>query len=259
MSYQFISTEIQERLGLITLNRVDKRNALNAEFVSELKSAINSFLEDSTVKVIIIKANGTVFSAGADLAYLKQLQQNSYNENLADSKHLMELFQLIYTAPKIVISQVEGHAIAGGCGLATVCDFCFSTPEAMMGYTEVKIGFIPAIVLVFLLRKLSETKAKELLLTGKLISAEEAKSIGLIYEVLPKESIQDKVIEFAKALCLETSSESLKRTKEMISKVQSMDIEDALSYAAEMNAQSRATKDCQKGIGTFLSKEKIKW
>jgi methylglutaconyl-CoA hydratase len=165
----------------------------------------------------------------------------------------------MYMHNKIIIAQVEGHAIAGGCGLATVADFTFAVPEAQFGYTEVKIGFVPAIVMVFLLRKVGETKAKELLLTGKLITAQTAKDMGIIHEVVTKDKIQDEVFSFAQKLCKETSGDSLKITKSMISAVQNMKDFDALNYAAEMNATARATKDCKKGIASFLSKEKIVW
>src|SRR5690606_7930442 len=126
--------------------------------------------EDEEVKVIVLRANGKTFSAGADLTYLQQLQQNTYEENVTDSEHLKELFTTIYYLPKVVIAQVEGHAIAGGCGLATVCDLVFAIPEANFGYTEVKLGFVPAIVSCFLLHKINEGLAKQILLTGELFS-----------------------------------------------------------------------------------------
>jgi len=155
---RLVKYTVEDRVGYISLNRPEKRNALSYEMVTELKQAFNNAEEDESCKVIILQAEGKVFCAGADLAYLQQLQNNTYEENLEDSTHLMELFKQIYTSSKIVIAKVHGHAIAGGCGLATVCDFSFTVPEAKFGYTEVKIGFIPAIVKVFLLRKIGEGK-----------------------------------------------------------------------------------------------------
>ena len=143
---KYVITEIRDRIGYIILNRPDKRNALNSECVSELKISIKSFENNSEVRALILKSAGEVFCAGADLAYLQQLQNYTYEENLADSKNLAELFKLIYSFPKPVISLVNGAALAGGCGLATVCDICFATPSSTFGYTEAKIGFIPAIV-----------------------------------------------------------------------------------------------------------------
>lgn len=255
----FVRIEKKDRLAYIILSRAEKKNALNDAVVASLKEALADAEKDRGVKVIVLKAEGDVFSAGADLEYLQRLQNFSYEENLADSNNLKELFLKIQTVRKIVIAQVEGHAIAGGCGLAAVCDFCFAVPEAKFGYTEVKIGFIPALVLVFLLRKISGAKAKELLLTGKLISAEEAAAIGLINEVISKETIAAHVASFAQKLCAEASAESLAVTKEMLTKVASMELNEALDYAAHMNATARSGEDCKKGIGAFVRKEKISW
>lgn len=256
---QPILTDIKDRIGYVTLNRADKRNALNSEMVSEMKEALKSFAENSDVKVVVIKAEGSTFCAGADLGYLQQLQANTYEENLEDSRSLKELFHLIYTFPKVVIAQIQGHALAGGCGLATVCDFSFAVAEAKFGYTEVKIGFIPAIVKVFLLRKIGEGKAKQLLLDGDLISADEAMHMGLINWVVSADELEEKVYAYAQKLIRQNSGQSMRLTKEMIAFVQEKSLEEGLDYAAQMNAKARGTEDCQKGIASFLNKEKLSW
>lgn len=256
---EFVQYLVKDRVATITLNRAEKRNAFNAQLVSELKIAFTQAEQNVGVKVIILNAVGKVFSAGADLGALKLLQTNTFDENLADSQHLMQLFRQIYQMPKPVIAQVQGHAIAGGCGLATVCDFCFAVPEAKFGYTEVKIGFVPALVMVFLVRKLGETQTKNLLLTGKLIQASEAARIGLITDTIAADQIEQTVYNLAQQLCNTTSAQSLALTKTMLARVQEMPINDALLYAAEANAQSRGRSDCQKGIAAFLNKEKISW
>ena len=259
MIYDYITTTIKDRIRYITLSRPEKKNAFNFQLVSELKHAFHVAQEDENTKIIVLNSDGDVFSAGADLQYLQTLQSNTLEENLADSNHLKELYAAIYYHKKVVIAQVEGHAIAGGCGLATVTDFTFAVPEANFGYTEVKIGFVPAIVMVFLLRKVGETKAKELLLTGKLISAADAKSAQLINEVFSKETIKQEVLDFATKLCTEASGDSLALTKKMMSAVQNIADFAALDYAAEMNAEARMTADCKKGIASFLTKQKISW
>jgi methylglutaconyl-CoA hydratase len=256
---KYITYSVQDRIAYITLNRPEKRNALSHELVKELKDAFHNADQDTDVKVIILKAEGEAFCAGADLEYLQQLQNFSFEQNLADSSYLKELFIQIYEHKKVVIAQVQGHALAGGCGLATVCDFVFAVPEAKFGYTEVRIGFIPAIVMVFLLRKLGETKAKELLLTGTLITAEEAKKIGLINTLSTRESLETEVSKFAAQLITSNSAYAMSVTKQMISKVQSLPLDDALTFAAEMNAKARASDDCRKGISAFVSKTKIVW
>ncbi len=255
----FIKYDVSNRIGVITLARPEKRNALNDKVVTELSEAFTKAENDKAVKVIILKAQGEVFSAGADLDYLQQLQKNSFEENLADSKHLAELFNKIYTLKKVVIAQVEGAAIAGGCGLATVCDFTFATPESQFGYTEVKIGFIPAIVMVFLLRKIGVSRSKELLLTGKLIDATYAKSISLINDVYEKNMMEANVLKFAGELCSSASESSLALTKRMMAQVQHLPLDEALNYAAQLNAKARSTEDCKRGINAFLNKEKISW
>jgi len=255
----YVNYEVADRIGTITLNRPDKRNALSGEMVVELKSALERAATDDDVKVVVLAAAGDAFCAGADLAYLQQLQNNTYEENLADSASLMALFKMIYQLEKVVIAKVQGHAIAGGCGLATVCDFSFTVPEAKFGYTEVRIGFIPAIVKVFLLRKLGEGKSKELLLSGDLIDAEKAEAMGLINWVVASEELDEKVGAFAAKLVAKNSGQSMALTKRMIAEVQNLSLDDGLQHAAEQNATARATEDCQKGIAAFLNKEKISW
>ena len=256
---EYIELNIEDRVGTITLNRPEKRNALNFELVSELKGAFTLLEDDQNVKVIVLKAKGPAFCAGADLAYLQKLQEFSFEENLLDSKHLKELFLKIYTLKKVVVAQVQGNAIAGGCGLASVCDFAFTVPEAMFGYTEVKIGFVPAIVLVFLLRKIGEGFASHLLLSGELISADEACRMGMVNKVVPTEKLEESVLAFVTKLLVENSSQAMAATKQMIAKVQAMPLEDALNFAAEMNARARSSDDCQKGIRAFLNKQKLAW
>lgn len=186
---EIVQYEVRDRIGFITLNRPEKRNALNEELVTKLGETFDKASADNDVKVIVLKANGDAFCSGADLGYLQNLQNFSFEENLVDSTRLKDLFLKIYRLNKIVIAQVEGHAIAGGCGLATVCDFIYSVPEAKFGYTEVKIGFIPAIVMVFLVRKIGDQRARQLLLSGGLITAGEALQLGLITSVPDKQSI----------------------------------------------------------------------
>jgi len=251
--------EVQDRIAKITLNRPEKRNALNPQLISDLTEAFIRSAEDDLVKVIVLKANGDAFSAGADLEYLQQLQHNSFEENVADTNRLKKLFTTIYYLPKIVIAQVEGHAIAGGCGLATICDVIFATPESNFGYTEVKIGFVPALVSCFLMQKVNEAIAKEILLTGKTFNAEQALKYNLINFVTKDNEIDQKVTEFALSLCRESSGNSLMVTKQLISQTINPTLEKSLETAAQINALVRDSSDFKKGIASFLNKEKINW
>ncbi len=258
-SFKYIEYNFEGRVARITLNRPEKRNALHPDVVTELQEAFDAAEKDDTVKVILLDANGDAFCAGADLAYLQQLQNNSYAENLADSTHLKNLFDKIYRHPKVVVAQIEGPALAGGCGLASVCDFAFSVPETKFGFTEVKIGFIPAIVMIFLVKKIGEGAARELLLTGNIISAERALHLHLINNIFPAETIAFETKAFIDQLLNTCSAESLKTTKQMLASIGDMNLEEAFAYAAEFNAKARAGNDCKRGIAAFLNKEKITW
>lgn len=258
MHYLEISTE--NRIGFITLNRPEKRNAFNQELVAELQQAFTQMEHNAEVRVVVLRARGDVFCAGADLGYLQQLQTFSHQENLDDSRFLAGVYQQIYELGKPVIAMVQGHAIAGGAGLATVCDFCFAVPEAKFGYTEVRIGFVPAIVSYYLSKKIGEGRARPLLLSGDLIRAEEAHRLGVVTHISQPEQLENDVIGFAEGLIRSTSGESLYLTKKLISEINAADTTtEAMQIGAEYNARSRATDDCKKGIAAFLNKEKIQW
>ena len=254
-----VNYQTENRIGYITLNRPEKRNALSPELIAELHQAFERAEQDHEVKVVVLKAAGEAFCAGADLAYLQQLQKFSVEENLQDSNKLKALFLKIYSLRKVVIAQVQGHALAGGCGLATLADFVVAVPEAKFGYTEVKIGFIPAIVLVFLIRKIGEQKSRQLLLSGDLIKAEEAFTMGLVTKVVPKEKLEETVQLLAHTLIKNNSGHSMELTKKMIGEVQSMSLTEALDYASRMNAMARGSEDCKKGISAFLEKRELSW
>ena len=254
-----IEYTLDNRVGYITLNRPEKRNALNREMVDSLKSAFDQAAADPQAKVIVLRARGEAFCAGADLAYLQELQQFTFDQNLADSRNLMSLYLKMYTLPKVIIAQVEGHALAGGSGLVTVCDFAYAVPEAKFGYTEVRIGFIPAIVSAFLIRKIGEGRAKDLLLSGRLIEAQEAAGLGMITRVADKSTIVSEVTNLAQQLVHTASGQSLAATKSLIEQVQGLPLAEALELAARRNAEARETDDCRKGIESFLQKRELKW
>ncbi|MFA6260464.1 MAG: enoyl-CoA hydratase-related protein [Bacteroidia bacterium] len=250
---------VQDRVGYITLNRPEKRNALSYELIDVLRQTFQTALFDPGCKVVVLQANGDAFCAGADLAYLQQLQNFSHEENLADSRHLMELFKLIYSFPKLVITKVNGAALAGGCGLATVGDFCFAGSGSTFGYTEVKIGFIPALVMVFLTRRISGSIVRQLLLTGDVIPAERALHMGLIQEVVDPGKLEETVHHYATHLARTTSAQSVATIKQMLCEIPSLSIDDGLEFAAKMNANARSEEDCKKGIAAFLNKQKLSW
>lgn len=250
---------VHERTAEITLHRPEKRNALNYELVASLKEALQRAADDEEVRVVVLTGAGKAFSAGADLAALRALKEATPLENAEDSEHLAELFRQVYLHKKPVIAKINGHAIAGGCGLAAVCDFALAAEEAKLGFTEVRIGFVPAIVAVFVLRKLGEAQARDLLLRGRLVSAEEAASFGLITRAVPAERLDEEVEALARELATETSASAVRLTKRLLAQVPGMGLDEALAYATQMNAFARGTEDCQAGIAAFLDKTDPPW
>lgn len=243
----------------LTMNRPDKRNALNAPLVAALQEALARVASDADARVVVLRGAGKAFSAGADLAALEALQTATPMDNAADSAHLAALFSAIYLHPKPIIAHIHGHAIAGGAGLAAVCDFSLAATTARMGFTEVRIGFVPAIVMVFLLRKLGESSARDLLLSGRLIDAETAASCGLITQAISPDALDEAVEALALELATQNSSSAMALTKQMLARVPGMGLEEALGYASQMNAFARGTADCQAGVAAFLQKQPPPW
>lgn len=254
-----IRYDVANSAATITLNRPDKRNALNASLVDELSEALRTAEEDDAVRCVVLTGAGSAFSAGADLESLRRLQDATAEENEDDSQRLAALFAQIYLHPKAVIAKINGHAMAGGCGLAAVCDFSIAAAEATFGFTEVRIGFVPAIVSVFVLRKLGETAARDLLLRGRVVTAQEAVDAGLITRTVPSGQLDAAVAALAGEIALETSPTAVGLTKRLLAELPGLDLQEALKYAAEVNASARSTADCKAGISAFLEKRNPPW
>ena len=259
---QPIEYRVDGQRATATLNRPEKRNAINADVVTMLSAALEQAAADDAVRVVVLTGAGDAFSAGADLAALRTMQDATLVENLEDSRKLADLFLKIYRHPKAVIARVNGHAIAGGAGLAAVCDLSVASETAKFGFTEVRIGFVPAIVSVIVRRKLGETAARDLLLRGRLISAEEAAKMGLITAAVPEEELDatvEVVARTADAIADETSPSAIMLTKRLLADLPGMGLQEALSHAAEINAFARGTADCRAGIEAFLNKKPAPW
>jgi methylglutaconyl-CoA hydratase len=256
---EILRIEMDGPVAHLILNRPEKRNALSAELVEHMYQAMLSLNANDSLRVVVIRSADKPFCAGADLGYLTQLRSNTLEENEADSQRLRQLFDAIYLSPKYIISQVEGPALAGGCGLATLADCCVATPDATFGYTEVKIGFVPALVMVYLREKVSGAVMSDILLSGRVFGADEAKSLQLVQQVVPAEEIAQFVQNHANQICDTTSSQALAKVKEMMRAIPAMSRDKALDYAAKQNAQARGSEDCRKGIDAFLNKQPLKW
>ncbi len=260
MEFTRIKYNVEQRICTITLSRPDKHNALDDLMIAELTSAFQSAQKDASVKLILLKGEGESFCSGADLSYLQRISQFDFQQNQEDSQNLMKLFLQIYTHRKPVIAVVRGNALAGGCGLATVCDIILASKEtAHFGYTEVKIGFIPALVMVFLIRRIGEGRARALTLRGNIINAEEAYGLGLVNHVVPETELDTFAHNLATEILKSSSASSMGLIKELLSRIHGMNTADALEYAANLNALTRMTEECKRGIEAFLKKEPIKW
>jgi methylglutaconyl-CoA hydratase len=237
----------------LTLNRPEKRNALNAALVEELKRALREVDASDDVRAVVIRGAGKDFCSGADLESLRKISESSYEENLDDARSLAELFAIIRRVKIPVIAAVHGRALAGGCGLATACDLVIATQSARFGYPEVKIGFVPAIVMAFLRRNLSEKRAFEIATQGFEFSAAEAERLGLVNHAIPDESFDEGVAKFA-AVYENVSRSAVILSKKLLYEMGSLSFDEAIEAGAKANAEARMSEDCKKGITKFLNK-----
>lgn len=256
---QRIAFEIKEGIASLTLNRPEKKNAIDDIAVKELTEYFSRADQDRDVRAIVFRSVGDVFSAGADLAYLKKLSENSSSANFEDSCALKDLLLSVYKSRKLTCSVVRGPALAGAFGLVLACDVVLASEKAKFGFTEVKVGFVPAIVMNFALRKLREADVRMLALTGKIIGPDEAVRIGLISEVVDDDVIEERVGEFLKSFVRGTSKEAVSLTKEVLADLKEMPLEQALSYSAMKNVLARSTEDFTKGVDSFLNKKQLEW
>ena len=256
-TFNTITLEQDARVAIITLNRPEKRNAISFELIDDLRRALDEVAKSDAL-VLILTGAGKAFCSGLDLDNLKALLGRSPEQNLQDSQTMVRLFRALYEFPKVTIAAVNGAAIAGGTGLALLCDFTLAVPEAKFGYTEVRIGFVPAIVSTFLLRQVGEKQARDLLLTGRLFGADEAARMGLINEIVPPENLLTRARELA-ALLMENSPASLRATKQLLTNHARVEIDSQIEAAVRENAAIRNTADFREGISSFLEKRKPKW
>ncbi|SRR6266699_488815 len=250
---QTVIYSVEDSIACLTLNRPEKRNALNDVMISGLKSALRDAERNEAVRIVMIRGAGKDFCSGADLSALRQISEASVAENVADATSLMELFLMIRQARMPVIAAVQGRALAGGCGLATACDIVLAAASARFGYPEVKIGFVPAMVMAVLRRNVSEKRAFELVTRGFEIGAAEARQIGLINQVFSDETFEQEIDSYARAFAtLSPSAVALSKT--LLYQMDSMAFTEALQAGVDINVIARLTEECKKGIARFLKR-----
>src|ERR1700676_3575448 len=257
MPYHTLHLEFSGEIAMITLNRPEKRNAITTEMIAELLASFRE-VEASSARVLILTGAGKAFCSGMDLEALKALATRSPAEQREDADRLARLCLRIWSFPKPTIAAVNGHAIAGGCGLATLCDFTIAVPEAKFGYPEVRIGFLPAVVSVFLIRQIGEKHARDLLLTGRALEATEAHRLGLVSQVVPERELMS-VAQILAATLLACSPVSLTMTKKLLCDFAAPEIARELDLASAQSAQIRTTQDFIEGLESFLEKRAPRW
>jgi methylglutaconyl-CoA hydratase len=257
--YSEIIVTTKKRCGIITLNRPERRNSLDDSMIREMISGLNYLSRENTIRTIVITGVGESFCAGMDIGYIHDSMEKAHEENVEDAKSLQKLLLSIRNSKKTIIAMVNGPAMGGGCGIAAACDIVFASLDATLGIPEMRIGFVPAVILPFIIGRMGEGKAREFVLKGEIADASRAKSYGLITDAVPAEQLSAFVFNFAEQLAISTSPASVTLTKELFMRLNEMNYRDGMEFAVNLNAMVRKTEDFKKGIDAFLNKEKIKW
>lgn len=246
-----LRVEVADGVATLTLDRPEKRNALNGPLVEALLEALRASAEDEAVRVVVLRGAGPDFCSGADLAELERIAGQDREANLADARRLGELFLAPRRHPRPVVAVVHGRALAGGCGLATACDLVLAHEEAELGYPEVRLGFVPAMVMALLRRKVSEGTAFELCTRGDRLGAAEAERLGLVTRVLPADGFDEAVHRYVGGLA-RRPPEAVRMTKSLLYELDDLSVEEGVARGAEVNADARTTDECREGVRRFL-------
>jgi methylglutaconyl-CoA hydratase len=252
---QAVLYSVEGAVARLTLNRPEKRNALNDAVIGGIKQGLKNGARDERVRVVVISGAGKDFCSGADLSALQKIAGASVAENSEDARTLLELFSLIRQLPVPVVAAVTGRALAGGCGLATACDLVLASASARFGYPEVKIGFVPAMVMAILRRNVSEKRAFELITRGAEIGAGQAREFGLVNQVFPDESFAEDVTRYVGEF-EKMSRAAMSLTKTLLYQMDGMSFPEALETGADVNVIARMTEDCQRSVAKFLQKDR---
>lgn len=257
-AFQTIRLAVDEKVARITFARPEVHNAFNATMIAELAQVFDQVKTEVSVRVVVLTGEGKSFCAGADINWMREIIDYSYEQNLSESLLLAEVLHKLYSFPKPTVAMVNGAAIGGGNGFLSACDIAVAAEEAHFGLSEVKIGLVPAAISPFVIRKIGESKAREYFLTGKRISAKKAQEIGLVNQIVPREKLEDTVDELI-SLLLTSGPEALASCKELIFQVPQMSLEEVKEFTARMIANLRISEEGQEGMASFLEKRKPNW
>ena len=256
--YETIVFSKQDKIARVIFNRPEVHNAFNSKMIGEIDDACEKVKSDESIRMVILTGEGESFCAGADINWMREIIDYSYEQNLEESLQLAEVLHKIYALPKPTVAMVNGTAIGGGNGFLSACDISVASEEAKFGLSEVKIGLVPAAISPYVMRRIGESKAREYFLTGKRISARKALEIGLVNEVVPHDKLEETVQNIADLL-LSSGPEAIAACKELIDKTTRMSFEEVKKFTAEMIANLRISPEGQEGMSAFLEKRKPKW
>lgn len=260
MNHETINYEISDRIARITFSRPERRNPIDDLMIKEFTEALISAGRNPAVRAVMITGSGAAFCAGMDLNYLKASSDKGHDDNLEDARCLMKMLQTLHSIKKPTVAAVNGPALGGGCGIAAACDFVFAGKrDGRLGIPEVRIGFLPALILVYLIKRMGEGRAKEMVLRGDIYDAQTAASVGLVTEVFDDEILIERSMEFITKLAENSSPSAMNLSKELFVRYHEMVEKDLMEYAANLNALVRKTDDFRRGLDSFFSKDKLKW
>ncbi len=256
--YATLHTQTEAGVHIILLNRPEKRNALTPQLIEELTQALEAAAANPHCRVVLITGAGSAFCAGLDLEVLRASAEGNEDVALEDAERIATLFRTLHKLPKPTIAAVNGPAIAGGMGIATLCDLTLAVPEAKFGYTEVRIGFLPAIVSAYLRMQIGDKRVRDLLLTGRLIGAEEAAALGLVTRVVPEPELMPEARRLAEEL-MRNSPAAMMATKRLLTRFAERSLLDDIDGAIRASVQMRAHEDFREGVTAFLEKREPVW
>ena len=258
MEYKTIEIHTEKNIAKVVLNRPNVHNAMNEQLMKELTSCFKELGKDKKIRIVVLTGNGKSFCAGADLNWMKSMAKYTMEENIQDSRLLLELFETIYSCPKPVIGRVNGHAFGGGIGLFTVCDIVFAVPDCKFAFSEVKLGIIPAVISTYVVRRLGLSNMRRLFITGERFNSDYAKNVGLIDFVVPEEKIDDEIQKYTKIL-LTSGPKAIIEVKKLVDACEKMDTEKYKEHTVKKISELRVSDEGQDGINAFLEKRKNKW
>lgn len=258
-NFHNIEFELIDQIGTLWLNRPDKHNAMNAEMISDIIECVESVNNMTDVRVLLLKGRGKSFCAGADLNYMKGIAEFGFKENYEDSLKLAKCFNAIYNCEKPTMAVVQGAAIGGANGLLAACDFVYCTEDAKFAFSEVKLGIAPATISPYVIKRIGEFRAKDLMLSGRRFTGIEAAQYQLANSAHPVEEIEEVTQKMIKLL-LTSGPRAMAACKKLICNIcNKYDFEESINYSANLIAELRASEEGQEGMASFLDKRKPNW